>query len=177
MTDCFFFGCWNDSGHYLFAPGGQLVRYAEGESIVYYASGTHIDGALAPRKLAAYWVRDGRDLCWAGQGKVPGGHVEITYHSAEYPQGQFLLHRLDNGFSAIQWWDRCQGDTRGACNSTILLEGVRTSDEVLAALHEHFPHVVENLARGGPAEKFRKRAYGNWRSNRRSSWWRWCREQ
>lgn len=63
--------------------------------------------------------------------------------------GQSLLHHLDTGFTAIQWWDRCQGDTRGACNSTVLLEGKHTAEEMLAALREHFPHVLANLEKAG----------------------------
>jgi hypothetical protein len=73
----------------------------------------------------------------------------IGYDSGELPQGQFLRHDLDTGFTAIQWWDRCQGDDRGACNSTILLEGKHASAEMLAALADHFPHVLENLRKAG----------------------------
>ena len=29
-------------------------------------------------------------------------------HLGECPQGQFLLHHLPNGFTAIAWWDRTQ---------------------------------------------------------------------
>jgi len=87
---------------------------------------------------------------FAATGLTPNERSSIGYRAQECPQGQFLLHVLDNGFTAIQWWDRCQGDTRGACNSTVLLEGQHTAEEVLAAAREHFPHVLENLERGGP---------------------------
>jgi len=66
----------------------------------------------------------------------------------ECPQGQFLRHQL-LGYTLIQWWDRCQGDKRGACNSTVLLEGEHTTEEMLAALALHFQHVLENLKRAG----------------------------
>ncbi len=150
MNRCFYFGCWNEAGHYLFAPGGGHVPHKEEQKIVYYGDHMHLDASLAPRRLRADWVRDGNGLCWSGQGKVPGSHLSIEYCSGEYPQGRFLLHHLDNGFTAIQWWDRCQGDTRGACNSTVLLEGVHTSEEMRTALRGSFPHVLENLKRGGP---------------------------
>lgn len=154
MTRCFYFGCWNEPGHYLFGRGGSGVSYAAQEAIVYFTDAEgkrcHLDGSLAPRKLR--WPRSEADgqLCWAAQGRVPGSHLEIRNNSNEYPQGHYLRHVLDNGFTAVQWWDRCQGDTRGACNSTILLAGEHTAEEMLEAGRRAFPHVFENLERGGP---------------------------
>lgn len=139
---CFYFGCWNTAGHYLFAPGGRSVG-AESRLIEHYAGGRHIDATLAPR------VGSDNKITWTGA-HPKDKRTRVESSTEECPQGQFLLHHLDNGFTAIQWWDRCQGDTRGACNSTVLLEGVHTAEEMLAALREHFPHVVENLKRGGP---------------------------
>ncbi len=141
---CLFFGCWNGPGHFVFDTNGQNARpYGIGE---YYGDRIHLDGTLAPRKSR----RDGL-LCWAGQGETPDRRNSITYNSDEHPQGQFLRHVLDSGFTAIQWWDRQQGDSRGACNSTLLLEGAHSTEEMLAALHLHFPHVVANLTKGGVA--------------------------
>lgn len=139
---CLYFGCWNQPGHYLFLPNGKWDHRLE-----YYdnqADRVHLDGTLAPRLLK----RSGT-LCWAGLGDAVEERRRITRDSEECPQGQFLRHDLSTGFTAIQWWDRCQGDTRGACNSTILLEGKRSSEEMLAALKEHFPHVLANLERAG----------------------------
>lgn len=137
MDECFYFGCWNEPGHYLFAPGGKSVYRRD---VDYYTGGSgkrrHLDATLAPRKM-------GREIVWSGQDE------RFDYRSEEMPQGHYLCHKLDNGFTAVQWWDRCQGDTRGACNSTILFEGNHTAEEVLAAGRKHFPHVFENLARGG----------------------------
>jgi hypothetical protein len=104
----------------------------------------HLDGTLAPRKMH----RTG-ELCWAGMGSSVTKRQRISYDSDEYKQGLFLRHELSTGFTAIQWWDRCQGDSRGACNSTILLEGKRPTAEMLAALETHFPHVLANLTRAG----------------------------
>lgn len=162
MADrCFYFGCWNVSGHYLFVPGGHSLPYAEEQKIVYYGHHRHLDGTLAPRKLRDYY---GGALCWGGQDPVAvlgRKDMDINHQSSEYPQGLFLRHELDNGYTAIQWWDRCQGDTRGACNSTILVSGKHTSEEMLAALRENFPHVLENLQRGGPDWEKLRRGYGN----------------
>lgn len=161
----YFFGCWNEPGHYLHTPGGYSPhdpRVAE------YGAGIRVDGSLAPRLVKrAYKLRNGTwllrgDLCWTGQGADSAEAYEIEYISDEYPQGQYLLHHLPNGFTALSWWDRCQGDRRDGSNSTILLEGQHDASAMLAALAEHFPHVMVNLLsagvvlvdarRAGPAE-------------------------
>ena len=141
MADrCLYFGCWNDSGHHLFGPGG--CRTGADVYPLYKLS----DGLLAPKRRRA----DGA-ICWAGQGANNEEQCAIYYNYGqkydELPQGQFLRHDNVKGFTAISWWDRCQGDKRGGCNSTIFLEGVHTSEELLTALAEHFPHVLENLNR------------------------------
>ena len=147
MTDrCFYFGCWNEPGHWLYIPGGR--KWYSPERELEYCHGAdgerlHIDASLAPRMHgngAIWWVAKAKDK-W---------HRDVEgMNSRECPQGQFLLHYLTNGFTAIQWWDRCQGDKRGACNSTILREGEHTSAGMLAALAESFPHVLDNLKRAG----------------------------
>lgn len=145
---CFFFGCWNRSGHFLFVPGGGSAYSSGrgGQRFEYYGDGLHLDGTLAPRKHK----HDGR-LCWEGQGATDDARNRIRYDSEEYPQGWFLRHELNSGVTAIQWWDRHQGDRRGACNSTVLLEGRHSSEEMLAALRENFSHVLLNLERAGVA--------------------------
>lgn len=120
----------------------------ERNKIEFYGDRVHLDSTLAPRVHQPWYGADGF-ICWASKGKTQEERSRITYRSEECPQGQFLLHHLDNGFTAIQWWDRCQGDTRGACNSTILLEGEHDAATMLAALAEHFPHVLENLKKAG----------------------------
>jgi hypothetical protein len=141
MNDnCFFFGVYREAGHFLWQPHWQRVRYPASQRIELFGDGHHIDGNLAPR---LYHPRYGSGICWGAQGPIQ--RLPISYQSEECPEGQFLRHLLPNGFSAAQWWDRCQGDTRGACNSTILLEGEHTSEEMLAALELHFPRVLDNL--------------------------------
>jgi len=105
----------------------------------------HIDGWFAPKR-----GRSGK-LCWQAQAKTVEEDHALHWDirdSAEYPQGQFLRHRHGK-WSLLQWWDRAQGDKRGACNSSILLEGEHTTEELLAALKEHFPHVLANLDKAG----------------------------
>ncbi len=155
MVHCFFFGCWNVAGHYLWWPSGQFVRdrareylpilHEEDTRQMHLSPRVHLDGSLAPKRYEK--LHEPGISCYA---KRPD--KRHFYNGEECPQGQFLRHVLDyedGRYTAISWWDRCQGDTRGACNSTLLLEGAHTSEEMLAALAEHFPHVVNNLWRAG----------------------------
>ena len=146
---CFFFGCWNEPGHFLRGAQGtdQRLSYEISEKIVTFGPDRiHLDGSLAPRRM-----RYANALTWSGSLKTRDARSRIDYDSSECPQGEFLRHVLDNGFTAIAWWDRTQGDKRGACNSTILLEGVHTSEEMLVALKTYFPHVLANLEKAGVA--------------------------
>lgn len=122
----------------MFAPHGRTGKF----DLEFYGRGQriHIDGSLAPRTL-----QNSSALCWIGMGQDDRIRNHIRYHSSEVPQGQFFRHELDTGYTAIQWWDRVQGDSRGACNSTILLEGKRSTEEMLRALESHFPSVLKNL--------------------------------
>lgn len=141
MADrCLYFGCWNTAGHYLVSPGGGRSGLGNDHA---YALSRALDGQLAPML-----DREGRVTFEAAPGLSERERSLRSLKLREAPQGQFLRHDL-LGFSLIQWWDRNQGDGRGACNSTILLEGTHTSDEVLAAGRAHFPHVFERLAAAG----------------------------
>jgi len=138
VVRCLYFGCWNTAGHYLVGPGGGSPDLP---AQLRYDLSRKLDGAFAPKR-----TRGGR-IVW--------GHIDYNAPSyremrdaEECPQGQFLRHQL-LGYTLIQWWDRCQGDKRGACNSTVLLEGEHTTAEMLGALAIHFPHVLENLKRAG----------------------------
>ncbi len=124
-----FFGCWNEAGHHLVQPGGRQVTWLSAEER--YRLSRELDGAFAPQR-----TRNGRIFCAHGAS------------AQECPQGQFARHQ-HAGYSLIAWWDRCQGDTRFNSSSTVLLEGEHTSEELLAALAEHFPSVLENLRRNG----------------------------
>lgn len=139
----FFFGCWNDSGHFLFHPGGVSVRGAEERAIARDMMGAHLDGNYAPRRACR-----GGATCWSGQGESIDARRRIEYASEELPQGQFLRHQRE-GFTLIAWWDRTQGDTRPGCNSTFLLEGDHTSAAMLAGLAQFFPHILQNLTTAG----------------------------
>ena len=127
---CYYFGCWGRAGHYLHDPSGHTQHRA---GLEFYESGDgrlqHIDGTLAPRRSSS------GKLCWGEQER----------YSEECPQGEFLIHHLSTGYTAMAWWDRNQGDERGACNSVLLLKGEHSAAEMLAALEQHFPRVLDNL--------------------------------
>lgn len=156
---CLFFGCWNEPGHFLFGPRGHST-YDDG--VVFYSVGAedfHIDSTLSPERDRAGRVvwrsmpldELRRDTRYPKD--TPARWLRDVVPNAmawrECPQGAFLRHFLSNGFSALSWWDRTQGDKRGACNSTILLEGEHDSATLLASLETHFPHVLANLERAG----------------------------
>lgn len=148
---CYFYGCWGQAGHYIRAASTNLVEsYSVRHSREYFGAHVHIDGSLAPRELLEYRrghsekQRTGR-LTWSGRGATIDERNQISYDSAECPQGQFLLHHLPTGYTAIQWWDRVQGDVRGGCNSTVMLEGRHSKEALLEALEEHFLLVASNL--------------------------------
>lgn len=148
MNDVFYFGCWNEPGHFLYATSG--AKYWRSDGIDHYVSALgerrHIDGSLAPRKVARSRGGDRTGaIVFDGMLKK-----DVSYdYSVECPEGQFLRHELSNGFTAIAWWDRNQGDRRGACNSALLARGVHTSEQMLALLAKHFPSVLGNLKKAG----------------------------
>ncbi len=135
-SDVFYFGCWGEAGHYLHDPTGHCPRESHAiEHFMFNGEKRHLDGNLAPRLLGS---------------KLSCGKLEGPYpRSAECPQGQFLRHELSTGFTAIAWWDRNQGDTRGACNSTVLVRGSHTTETMLANFAHHFPSVKARLDKAG----------------------------
>ncbi len=152
---CFFFGCAERSGRNMFGSKMQPPTTFEERNRASYYGGTEyisVDSTLAPRRVRAGCVevlaatkRQAVDLFWIGMGVSPGARYLITTETDECPEGQFLLHHLDNGFTAIAWWDRSQGDEREGGNSVLLLEGKHTAAEMIAALREHFPNAVIHL--------------------------------
>lgn len=78
-------------------------------------------------------------------GKSREDRQRITYNSDELPQGRFLRHEV-NDCTLISWWDRTQGDTRGACNSTFIVAGAHHVNEMLHWLPEALPLQIKRLA-------------------------------
>ncbi len=134
---------------HLWAVGGRHAG-REDHFVEYYRNHEiHIDATLPPRRKKSMYGRPGGELVWTGSGKTPHERQDVEYYSEECPQGQFLRHELDTGFTVISWWDRNQGDDRGGINSNIFLEGKHTSEEMITAGLLCFPHVFENLKKAG----------------------------
>lgn len=141
MNRVFYFGCWNKPGHHLWEPGGRRINDigpdVGGDAT--YDLFCRCDGGLAPRR------RSNGDIVVA---IVPA----VRYGTAECRQGEFVLGHVQARhvpFTTISWWDRCQGDSRPGCSSTIIVEGEHDSAAMLAAGYANFPHVWENLKKHG----------------------------
>ena len=140
---CYYFGCWREAGHFLWAPGGQSVHYTERGKIENYGNPRiHIDGTLAPR-----WING--VVGWQGMPAKDERERRSFEHGQELRDGRYLSHRLDNGYSALAWWDRHQGDNRPGSNCVLLLEGDQNAQQILAAGRIHFALVFENLKKAG----------------------------
>jgi hypothetical protein len=142
MTEpcCYYFGCLRrGDGHRLYEPGDVPCRHDGSGVLRYGPAGVHVDGTLAPR---VKYGDGGAKIVWGAYGGIP-------VYTPECPEGEFLLHHLDNGFTAMAWWDRQQGDRRPNSNSVLLYAGKHSADEMVAALREHFPQVLKNLRRSG----------------------------
>jgi hypothetical protein len=143
----YFFGCWGEPGHFMHTPGGRRLYDARWCYLPLPGNNrAHVDGSLAPKR---YRDSAGISCFWL---EAQTNKRTQHYSGEECNQGEFLRHVIDfsdGRFTVISWWDRQQGDTRGACNSNFFLEGEHTSEEMLAALQHHFPHILENLKKGG----------------------------
>ena len=140
---CYYFGCWREAGHYLWAPGGRSVTYSERQAIEYYGTPRlHIDSTLAPR-----WING--VVGWAGMPAKDDRERQSYERGQQLRNGRCLSHRLDNGYSALAWWDQHQGDSRPGSNCVLLLEGDQNAQQILAAGQVHFARVFENLKQAG----------------------------
>lgn len=134
----YFFGCWNQAGHFLFDSQGRRVWNTP------LGDDSQYDTTYAPR------FDGNRHVTFKAVTRDEHERYRIDSRTSEAPQGHFLRHYLkDIGFTLISWWDRSQGDKRGACNSNLFLEGDHTSEIMLGALRERFPHVLANLEQAG----------------------------
>jgi hypothetical protein len=114
----FYFGPWDEAGHYLFDEQGYGVRTKDRGAFPWdeYSGESGIDGVLQPGCFRKFdrWMH--------------GDQLE----------GQALLHHR-SGWTALSFWDRSV-DKRGNCNSTYFAEGTFTFDEMVAMAKERFAY-------------------------------------
>lgn len=110
----FYFGPWNEPGHYLFHENGTTA-WREATVVPW----RRIDGCLQP-----------------GCKEDPDGHWR--HRGAPEIEGEAIVHHKD-GWTALSFWDRSV-DTRGACNSTYFAEGTFTFAEMVEMAKTRFAY-------------------------------------
>lgn len=110
-----YFGPWERAGHFLHDESGFRLDSRELNALPWKE--WDIDGKLQPGCFPH--PRDGR---WE--------------HSGPENEGEALLHHKD-GWTALSFWDRSV-DTRGACNSTYIAEGVFTFEQMVEMAKARF---------------------------------------
>lgn len=145
---CWWFGCWLEPGHYLVNRRDRSV----GSECPFHRLENFLDGGYAPRRMReGYWVPldlDASRICYVNMGTTREQRDRLRYGSNELPQGQALYHQ-DRGCSLISWWDRTQGDGRGACNSTFIALGTHTATDLLEWFPQVFPAQYQCLVDAG----------------------------
>lgn len=143
-TPSYWHGCWLEAGHYLHARGGKSI-----DDRIFKTPQDHIwlDAGFAP-------IRDRYNRITFVMSKST--HEErktLSYAGKELPQGQFLRHEIKDYrgdvHTLLAWWDRTQGDTRGACNSCYIIKGTHSTDAMLKWFPIHFPKQAERLEIAG----------------------------
>lgn len=148
MTRVYLFGYDPGRGFDLMEPGGRPTwREVRGGPLDPMGAGAVLDGGFAPRRGRPRTALQGA-IIWRAQAADQNARYRIDRDSDECPQGEYLLHRWQ-GFTLLAWWDRTQGDARGNCSTTLLVEGEHDASAMLAELAARFPTVLDNLRRAG----------------------------
>jgi hypothetical protein len=140
-------------GHHLVGRDG---RWESAKDCPFYRDDGQLDGGYAPRRWTKYrppsWIALEGGVVFtmmAGRDNPEARH-QLQYGSEELEQGCFLRHEV-LGCTLISWWDRTQGDLRGACNSTFIVEGSHGVSDMLRWFPEAFPRQARCLADAGVA--------------------------
>jgi len=111
----YYYGCWQQAGHFMHEPGGATVRSAG-------PFGNWIDGYFPPATSSRHHATD------------------VNPYQDESLAA--LIHT--KGWTVLAMWDRSL-DTRYACNATFLIEGEHTTAEMWALARQHYPQIVARL--------------------------------
>lgn len=118
----FYFGPWDQDGHYLFAEGGRSA-WREERSIPWTLG--QLDGGLEPHFKAC-------------ERKRPGALPDRYCSCPSGEEGPALVHHKD-GWTALAFWDRSV-DTRGACCSVYIAEGTFDFAQMVDLARTHFAY-------------------------------------
>lgn len=125
----YYFGCWNQAGHYLHDPSGRVLSQEKvGPFDVYGKTGLPLDGKFTPGPHPQYGT---------------GGLLQDE---------SFVALTYARGWTVMAMWDRSV-DTRGGCNANFIAEGRLTEAEMWALARQHFPQIVERLKATQPWTK------------------------
>jgi len=158
-------GCWLESGHYLHDVNGRRGPDMIGpcplrpSGSIYEA--TYLDGGLAPRRLrprawlprSPFAIPDDRIVFTRMAGDDWDQRHRLERESEECPQGEFLLHAIA-GCTIAAWWDRTQGDERGACNSCLIVDGDHEAGAMIDLFPRLFARQVWQLSAAGVQLRF-----------------------
>ena len=135
MEPCYYFGCVDHPGHFLFVSDGsergfRPCRWNETPE-PFGVDGRKLDGGYAPGPRKADW--------W-----YPDGAYQI--------QSLGQLHHVD-GWTVLSMWDRSV-DARMGCNSSFLIRGKHTFNEMVALAAKHFPEVWKRINDAAPVREW-----------------------
>lgn len=112
MIEHFYFGCYRETGHYLFASRGHGIQKV------------HSSSSLLPVDFP----------CLSGM--LDGGFLPPNLQQA---QGRASFCHL-NGWTIIAFWDRSV-DSRGKSHSTFLMRGIFEFEMAKSLSVEAFPEI------------------------------------
>jgi hypothetical protein len=111
----YYFGCWDQAGHYWFRPDGSGPRGVG-------PFGDWLDGYYPPA--------------------TGGRHHDSVSHPYQDETLAALFHT--RGWTVLSMWDRSV-DSRYACNATFVKEGKFTHDEMWEFVKLSYPQIYARL--------------------------------
>ena len=115
----YYFGCWDEPGHYLHDPRGRVLRREQvGPFDVYGQMGLPLDERFTPGPHPH-----------GGSGLQDESFVALTYV---------------RGWTVMAMWDRSV-DTRPGCNAAFIREGRLSEADMWALARQHYPRIVARL--------------------------------
>ena len=124
-AECFFFGCIESAGHYLWRRQGRgrPANAHDVEEAIRRAIGAPLDAAGVG------------GLCWNSPKSTYGNNG----YDRDETEGRALQTRL-NGWTVVAFWDRSV-DRRGACNSAFIVKGEMTFAQATRVARHRWPEV------------------------------------